>query len=251
MKMRDVLYIVGASSKWEDNDLRYSLRSLEHYCYGTYNRVILVGHVPKFINRETVACLEMPEPKEPTRHWNQVRKVQRAIDHFGLDRFAWMADDIYFTCHHDIDNMPVWYSTQGPADKDGWLPDMDKAGSDGFQQYYARTREALVADGLPYRHYDGHMPVPMEAKLFMVTMRLIERRHNSAISLKAYHYNLFQPAHSAPRWDFKDDPAVDRPDFEDTVNANHAGIFSLPSKVYAPVRAWMAKKYPQMSRYEK
>ena len=44
----DVVYILGTGSTSNDNEIRYSLRSIEKYLIG-FNVVYIVGECPKFL----------------------------------------------------------------------------------------------------------------------------------------------------------------------------------------------------------
>ena len=52
----DILYVVGRGSTWNNNELKYSLRSIAKNGINV-DRVFIVGYIPDFINREEVICL--------------------------------------------------------------------------------------------------------------------------------------------------------------------------------------------------
>jgi hypothetical protein len=47
----NLLYILGSGSKWQNNEIRYSIRSAEKYV-GNLGRVFIVGEFPKFLSRK-------------------------------------------------------------------------------------------------------------------------------------------------------------------------------------------------------
>jgi hypothetical protein len=48
----DLVYVLGSGSRWGDNELRYSLRSVEKHLKG-YNNVYLVGDKPDWVRNVT------------------------------------------------------------------------------------------------------------------------------------------------------------------------------------------------------
>ena len=57
----DIVYIIGSGSKWQDNELRYSLRSIEKFG-GNFGEVYIVGdRLPPFIDPSTVRYLPVKD----------------------------------------------------------------------------------------------------------------------------------------------------------------------------------------------
>lgn len=49
----DIIYSIGSGSTWDNNELRYSLRSLDMYGK-SYDRVFVVGNIPEFLSDEVI-----------------------------------------------------------------------------------------------------------------------------------------------------------------------------------------------------
>ena len=52
----DILYVVGTGSKWDNNELRYSLRSIDKYGINI-DRVFIVGTKPDFCDGKSISKL--------------------------------------------------------------------------------------------------------------------------------------------------------------------------------------------------
>lgn len=103
----DILYVVGRGSDWNNNELRYSLRSIAKY--GKHiGRVFLVGYKPDFVNDKVI---HIPcEDPFPVKHNNILYKVLYAAQHSDIaSHFLISSDDHYYVAPTDFDNLPVYY----------------------------------------------------------------------------------------------------------------------------------------------
>lgn len=98
----DVLYILGSGSKWNNNEIRYSLRSLKNILY---RDVYIVGEsLPWFQNIHHVPADDPYENKQK----NAIRKLQIATEIPSLsDDFILFNDDFYVL--EPLDEIPVFY----------------------------------------------------------------------------------------------------------------------------------------------
>ena len=91
--MIDVFYVIGTGSKWQNNELRYSLRSLEMFGKNIKD-VYIVGNKPYFIN-DKIKWVEAYDIGYPSvNHWHKVRKF---FNQTGIDKAVYMMDDVFFT----------------------------------------------------------------------------------------------------------------------------------------------------------
>lgn len=107
----DVLYVIGTGSKWRNNELRYSLRSVEKHLKG-YDRIFIVGDVPDFISN----CNVILNPDATTagsnyRHeYNIYNKIVCAIKYTDIsDNFLFINDDHFFVKDVDIKKYPFYF----------------------------------------------------------------------------------------------------------------------------------------------
>lgn len=87
----DLLYVVGAGSAWRDNELRYSLRSIETNL--PHDRVFVAGKLPKFL--KDVIHLPIAD-SGGDKIVNVIQKLRKAcLDARLGDRFILMNDDFF------------------------------------------------------------------------------------------------------------------------------------------------------------
>lgn len=92
MKDTDLVYVLGEGSPWKDNEIRYSLRTVEKYL--PHRKVFIVGQRPIWLaNIEWIAAVDCCNIKQK----NAVYKILAACkDERVSDDFILMNDDFFF-----------------------------------------------------------------------------------------------------------------------------------------------------------
>ena len=129
----DIIYTVGLGSNWENNELRYSLRSLEKYGRN-YDRVFVVGELPGFLSDKVI---KVPY-RETTDNgeYNNISKIYFVMKTYNIDDYiCFMQDDIIFQKEYDF-SKPIWTYTH-----DIYKYETD----DEFYQMLNRTRDKLLS----------------------------------------------------------------------------------------------------------
>lgn len=87
----DLLYVLGTGSLWQNNEIRFSLRSVEKYL--PHARIFVIGHRPKWIKNVIHIPAEDPHPHKLR---NVIAKIKKAcMDPRLGERFAVMNDDFF------------------------------------------------------------------------------------------------------------------------------------------------------------
>ena len=89
----DVVYPLGTGSRWNDNELRYSLRSLEKN-FPDLGRVWIVGHRPAWLTG--VVHVAMDDVHRHNKDANLIDKILAACRAGVSERFVRMSDDQVF-----------------------------------------------------------------------------------------------------------------------------------------------------------
>lgn len=113
----DILYVVGTGSKWRNNELKYSLRSLAKYGKNI-DKVAIVGFKPSFLNDQIIhiPCEDVGKNK----HSKILNKVLTAIKNGQLsDHFLISSDDHFYIKETDFDKLPVYYKNEEIQERDG------------------------------------------------------------------------------------------------------------------------------------
>lgn len=159
-KTVDLVYVIGTGSRWKDNELRFSLRSVSKNLSGVGN-IFIVGHLPDFL--KNVIHIQASDIFNPgiNADGNMTHKLLIACNDKRLsDNFLFMNDDF-------IINQPL----SAPAIN--WLHKGDMAmqpesywTSQFYRHRLKRTFDVLKERNLPTMQYDYHAPMLMNKNLF-------------------------------------------------------------------------------------
>lgn len=151
----DVLYVVGNRlSQWNNNELRYSLRSIAKNAKGL-GRVFIAGYIPEFVDQESVTCVRVKDQSN-VKHVNILRAIDTAIKQTDIGKdddgwFLYSSDDHFYIRETDFAHYPIYWRGEE-------LPKEVKKG-DGAASYHTTlvsTRKLLEWCGLPVNHMAWH-----------------------------------------------------------------------------------------------
>lgn len=147
----DVVYVLGTGSKWDNNELRYSLRSIAKYGIGL-ERVIIVGDkLPDFINAAAVHYLHFCDRPERSPYQNVFCKIEHVFRSTDLQQFLLSSDDHFFIEPVDFNHYPVHY-------KRDIIPETmsPTVGDIRYRRVMGNTRDCIEQMGMLPRFYEGH-----------------------------------------------------------------------------------------------
>ena len=148
----DVVYIIGTGSKWDNNELRYSLRSIAKFG-GNLGEVYIVGdRLPPFIDPSTVRYLHVRDITTNKPALNVYYKLCRLFDQTDIKRFLLSSDDHFLIRPVDLEKWPLFYkgkempreTTKGVGDK-------------RYTKTMADTRAFMERQNLDLRYWEGHI----------------------------------------------------------------------------------------------
>lgn len=144
------MYPLGGGSPWLNNELRYSLRSVEKHLKGVRD-VYIVGEKPSWL--KNVIHL----PFVDALMWKEInifRKILHVSEHSDISQnFLFMNDDHFILSDFDAQNFPFYYKNT--------LDDAiaRKYGEGRYKRALVNTRDALMKRGYTRYNYDGHCPI--------------------------------------------------------------------------------------------
>lgn len=105
----DILYVVGTGSKWNNNELRYSLRSIDKFGRNVGRVYIATEHLPAFVNPEKVVHYPIRDLGK-IKHLNIMDKIEGVMQHTDIaDDFLLSSDDHFYIRETDFDDYPLYY----------------------------------------------------------------------------------------------------------------------------------------------
>jgi hypothetical protein len=143
----DVVIPLGTGSTWSDNELRYSLRSLE--VYHNVGNVYIIGHKPSWIQK----VIHIPAhdvPGAEHKEYNILRKILTACKMPSLSQdFIFMNDD-----HFLLGPVPTPCYQQTLEETV-----LKRSSHDSYYFALDNTLRALIKADRPTNNFDVHCPI--------------------------------------------------------------------------------------------
>lgn len=139
--------MLGRGSKWKDNEIRYSLRSVEKFVQ--HDNVIVVGECPRFLKN----VFHIPCEDKPRRSFSIFSKIMKAIDNPGVSEDFIFFNDDHFVLE-PVNRWEYWV--------DGTVKDYSLKAAGSFK---TRARNVLALDPDAF-FADVHTPIVFNKQKF-------------------------------------------------------------------------------------
>lgn len=171
--------MVGDGSTWDDNELRYSLRSLSRFLPELRNVWVIGKDIPWLRN---VHHVPFPDPYASNKDANMIAKVLRACIEPGLsETFVRFSDDQYLL-------QPTSCEDLGPFSRPDILRTEDFPAT-AWGRRIVRTGRELASRGLPTLNYESHVPVLYSKQRFAQTMLAYDYGHGDGYAINSLYFN--------------------------------------------------------------
>lgn len=247
----DILYVVGKGfSEWNDNELRYSLRSIAKYGKNV-RRVYVVGHCPYWLNPEEVTLLPLRDEGN-NKHVNILRAIEYAIEKSDIsEQFLYSSDDHYYVRETDFDNYPVYWRGYD-------LPDTEPQKPTWYQRTMKQTHDVLRAFGLPARFYAWHGNTHFNTRLWkqqrMVFLRRLAQTMPDGCDPSCLMLNYWEGVEpeTMPERVARNDGKIIQEDAGVTIERKieDKEVLSTTDIVGVGFKTWLQKQFPKYCKYE-
>lgn len=238
MNQIDVLYIVGNGSLYRNEELRYSLRSLDTFGVNV-GSVFITGECPDFVDqRKVVFTPELDIGCPAINHWWKVDQTFRKTD-IG-DRALLMYDDIFFCKPTDCANYPWRWR--------GELPTIRQDGE--YRQSLYNAARWLQNNGYPILNYCLHQPCIYEKDKFLSMEKYFVdlKLSDVGMSPRCVYANRFVDGKAEYMKDLKIRAWVK--DLDELIKDRDC--FSIADNCFqGPVEDWLEKNLQEKSRWER
>lgn len=243
LKSIDVVYVLGKGSDWRNNELRFSLRSVDKNLRGI-RKVWIVGEKPEFVKNVT----HIPYPDELVNNadGNIIRKILRVCQENTLtENFLFINDD------HLI------FAPVAAAE----IPPYHKGNMETFKKEYFeanfwrgrlwRTKNILKQKGYPTLHFDCHMPIVFNKHRFPDVVRRFNFEANIGFTMKSLYGNVVHP--DAPELNGQKVVIFKPYIFSDIVEKVRKRTFIAfnDDGLRPAFKTWLFRTFPEESKYEK
>lgn len=154
-KKYDLVIPLGKGSSWQNNELRYALRSYDKN-FPYLGKVFIVGDL-KWIKEKLpwlkATIVDCGDPFNANKDANMIRKVIKVIDTQELtDEFIRATDDQFIL--KKVYSFPPMYTWNLASKGPRWWGKRSR-----WKNRLRRTRRMLEVHGKPIWNYDGHFPM--------------------------------------------------------------------------------------------
>lgn len=241
----NIVIPLGYGSRWNNNELRYCLRSIQQHVHG-WERIILVGVMPDWMQPHD-RLMHIPMDDKPgarLKEQNIHRKIMAAIQSgYAGERFLFMNDDHFILHDIDIANFPTHFKgllidAIGKCDRHN----MYRTTLSNTLHYCAGKGVKLVRD------YDTHAPIIYHSTTYL-------QHVGSIVKWPAYGYGIKSMYANLSNAGGKHYPDLKLPhvhDLAEIVAAVHGRLyFSIGDRALGPaLEAFMKLKYITPSMFE-
>lgn len=153
----DLVYTLGPGSNWDNNEIRYSLRSVEKYL--NIDRVFIIGEACEFLKDVTYIPLIQQTRSAHQKQFNIYVKIVKACYAADIsENFIHIDDDHFFlrpvkeiNYYHCGNLYKSWDFNPMPS----------------YRQTLMNTYNELIRRGLPTLDFNIHCPIVYNKKLFL------------------------------------------------------------------------------------
>lgn len=236
--MIDIVYILGKGSVWKDNELRYSLRSLEQYVTD-YRNVFLIGHKPAFLNDQVIHIPYQDIYKNKAT--NIMAKVNRAAQDKRLsDDFMFWNDDYFALKPFSAVNYPYYYKCD--------LQHTSMINKGEYKLHVDATLKMLRALNLPYKNFDCHYPIIYNKFKVKNMIKKYDWSTDYGYILRSMYCNHYGIP-GEMKLDCKTNAQIARPHLQGVIEKNH--FLSIGDNALTSVmQSYIMARWPNKSKYE-
>lgn len=180
----DVVYVLGTGSRWANNEIRFSLRSLEKNLQN-FGRVFIVGECPAFL--QNVVHIPAADIFNPAVNadGNIINKVLAACaDERVSDNFLFINDDhLVIKPIAAPDVPPLHKGDMRTYPTDFWMLNF-------WRKRLKRTMNELKRQGLTTFNFDCHTPIVFNKQRFQEVMQNFDWHTDIGYTMKSLYGNM-------------------------------------------------------------
>jgi hypothetical protein len=238
----DLVYILTNASKWQNNEIRYSLRSVEKNLNMQIGKIFIVGYLPKFIETKEVWHIDTQD-FYTNKLRNAVRKIKAACnDQRVSDRFILMNDDFFIM--KKTDEIKYWIKgTLARAMR------KYKAYKGYYYNAIRDTKNLLESMGIENpMDFEIHAPIIIEKKRFLDIDRKLDLESKRGLVFRSIYGNL-----NHIKGEIVPDVKIYGKQANKLDNFKNYNIISTDNKIVldSKFQKWIGRKFKDISKYEK
>lgn len=163
--MIDIVIPLGTGSKHDNIEIQYCLKSIETHLT-RFDKIYIIGEDPGEIHGLAGRVIHIPAKDHGFNIQDNIRrKIEVACQHNPIsENFFFTNDDHIYLKPHNVCDTPYYYN----VDLDLAYKRKRKKGS--YKYATGKTKDVLEEKGYPTYHFDIHVPIIYNKKLFPEVM---------------------------------------------------------------------------------
>lgn len=234
--MIDVVYIVGTGSAWKNNELKYSIRSVEKHLKNVRD-VWVVGYKPKFINTKHIQANDSGR----TATESVYIKMKLACNNPEIsDDFLFFNDDYYLNKTYQADKYPFFY-------KELLSDTLSRRKQDSYYRAIENAFNSLTKKELPVKNFENHAPMLINKKQFLEITSSFDWKNHFGYVLKSIYANSLKI-----KGTLEPDLKINFPWEPESLRSmvNQRKVFSSDKLIPTTLRNLLEELYPNPSKFE-
>ena len=183
-KTVDVVYVLGSGSTWNNNEIRYSLRSVEKNGIGL-GQIFIVGELPEFLSKGVIhiKAADIFNPNQNADGNIATKVLAACADERLSDDFLFINDDHIILQPIHLANVPAFHKgDMNTYQESFWQLNF-------WRGRLRRTMEILNQKGLTSYHFDCHTPIIFNKHLFPQVMANFPYKEGIGLTMKSLYGN--------------------------------------------------------------
>jgi hypothetical protein len=241
-KKTDVVYVLGTGSNWRNNEIRFSLRSVDKNLKGI-GKIWIVGKKPPFV--KNVNHVPYPDELANNADGNIIRKVLRVCQEESLtENFLFINDDHLIMKEVMAGEIPPYRKMDMANLPDEYFQD------NSWRGRLWRTKNILLKMGYTAYHFDCHVPIVFNKKIFPEVISKFNYEKDTGYTMKSLYGNVIHP--DAPELKGRK-VVIFRPyvlsDIKDKVKGRAFVAFN-DDGLKVQLKEWLYRQFPEPCRFE-
>jgi len=242
----DVVYVLGKGSIWHNNEIRYSLRSVQQHLKG-YRNIWIIGELPIFIRGVHWIKMQDVGHNKELRIMNKI--AQACLCDTISDEFLFMNDDHFFLKDVDAREYPFYHKgilqqciAERPADNEYTRAMVNT------QNAIAQLMHNKILMFGNIKNFDTHTPIRYSKTEFKTVMKMFDWKVQDGYIIKSLYANALAVPYVFEE-DMKITQHLGRADFLSKLEGRH--VFSIADMAINDHSMQIFKElYPKKSQWE-
>lgn len=186
----DLVYVLGAGSKFENLEIKISITSMLKFCDHWVGNIYVVGENPR-IRNPRVTHIYAPDITRSNKDANIIHKIKTAIDRISnlSDVFLFCSDDILVTKRSDWEDFAPRYVFEYRQDEENRARLKKESKNNRWDTLMLGTLDRFIGFRDHIYFYEPHIMAPINKRYFKEMCRQIDYANQKNVIVMSLWFN--------------------------------------------------------------